>query len=155
MYFTDWGTVGRIEKASMDGTNRTVIHNTSLVWPNALTIDIPTQTLYWADASLDKIEKSNIDGRNRIVLAQVGVVHPFGIVFENGTLYFSDWSDNTIRYLSASGGAVSTLHATSSFSSSTVFGIQVVDPLRQIVGMSYLSYLYRHDFPSSILKKSA
>ena len=131
MYFTDWGAVGRIEKASMDGTNRTVIHNTSLVWPNALTLDIPTQTLYWADASLDKIEKSNVDGTNRVVLAQTGVSHPFAMVLRDGTLYFSDWSDNTIRYLNASGGAVTQLHSVATYATSTLFGIQIVDSLRQ------------------------
>ena len=135
MYFTDWGAVGRIEKASMDGTNRTVIHNTSLVWPNALTLDIPTQTLYWADASLDKVERSSVNGRNRVVLAQTGVVHPFGIVLDNDNLYFTDWSDNTIRYLSTSGGPVTTLHSVSSFTTSTIFGIQIVDSLRQYIGM--------------------
>ena len=131
MYFTDWGAIARIEKASMDGTNRTVIHNTSLVWPNALTLDIPTQTLYWADASLDKVEKSSVDGRNRVILAQAGVNHPFGIVLEDNTLYFTDWFNNAIRYLSASGGSVSTLHSTSTFSSTTVFGIQVVNASKQ------------------------
>ena len=135
MYFTDWGSVGRIEKASLTGANRTVIHNTSLVWPNALTLDIPTQTLYWADASLDKVEKSGVDGRNRVLLAQRGVVHPFGIVFANNTLYFTDWSDNTIRYLSASGGTVRSLHSVTAYSSSTIFGIQIVGPLEQSTSM--------------------
>ena len=135
MYFTDWGTVGRIEKASLTGTNRRVIHNTSLVWPNALTLDIPTQTLYWADASLDKIERSGVDGTNRIILAQSGVVHPFGIVLVNGTLYFTDWSDNTIRYLNASGGTVRSLHSVAAYSTWRVFGIQLVGPFQQqIIG---------------------
>ena len=134
MYFTDWGTVGRIEKASLNGANRTVIHNTSLVWPNALTLDIQTQTLYWADASLDKVESSNVDGTNRVLLAQTGVVHPFSIVFSNNTLYFTDWSDNTIRYLSAAGGTVRSLHSVTEYSSSTIFGIQIVGPQRQYIG---------------------
>ena len=134
MYFTDWGDVGRIEKASMAGTNRTVIHNTGLVWPNALTLDISTQTLYWADAFLDKVERSNADGTGRVVLARAGVVHPFGIVLENSTVYFTDWSDDTIRYLSAGGGSVGTLHSVTVFSSSNIFGIQVVDILRQYIG---------------------
>jgi len=142
MYFTDWGDVGRIEKASMDGTSRTVIHNTSLVWPNALTLDITSQTLYWADANLDKVERSGVDGSNRVVLAQAGVAHPFGIVLEANTLYFTDWSDNTIRYLSSSGGSVSTLHSVSAFSSATVFGIQVVDSSRQPQSMYVYIYIY-------------
>ena len=131
MYFTDWGDVGRIEKASMDGTNRTVIQNTSLVWPNALTLDISTQTLYWADANLDKIERSNVNGGGRVVLAQAGVIHPFGIALEAGNLYFTDWSDNSIRYVQTTGGLVRSLSSVSAFSISTLFGIQAVDALRQ------------------------
>ena len=134
MYFTDWGTVGRIEKASLNGEDRTVIHNTSLVWPNALTLDIQTQTLYWADAFLDKVESSNVDGTNRVLLAQTGVVHPFSIVFANNTLYFTDWSDDTIRYLSAAGGTVRSLHSVTEYSSSRIFGIQIVGPQRQYIG---------------------
>ncbi len=131
LYFTDWGGVGRIEKASLNGANRTVIHNTSLVWPNALTLDIPTQTLYWADANLDKVERSGVDGQNRMLLAERGVDHPFGIVFANNTLYFTDWDDDTIKTLSASGGAVRTLHSVTAYTSSDLFGIQIVGPNRQ------------------------
>ena len=45
MYWSDWGIPATIERASMDGTNRTVLHNTGLQWPNALTIDYDNQTL--------------------------------------------------------------------------------------------------------------
>ena len=131
MYFSDLGTVGRIERAALTGANRTVIHNTSLVWPSALALDIPTQTLYWADSNLDKVERSHADGTNRILLTQLGVVHPFGIIFANETLYFTDRFDNTIRYLNASGGIVRNLHSTIAYSNSTIFGIQIVGPDRQ------------------------
>ena len=68
-----------IEKASMDGANRTILHNTRLMLPNALTLDISTQTLYWADARLDVVEKSNVDGTNRQLVIQEGISHPFHI----------------------------------------------------------------------------
>ena len=113
-----------------------MIHDTGLVWPNALTLDISaqSQTLYWADASLDRVESSGVDGSNRVVLADTGVDHPFGIVLVENTLYFSDWDDDTIRSLSASGGPVSIFHSTSSFSFSDLFGIQFVDISRQPIG---------------------
>ena len=130
MYFSDWGNIGRIEKASMDGSNRTVIHNTSLVWPNALTLDIQNQVLYWADANLDKIEKSNVDGTDRVLLAQAGVEHPFGMVVREDFLYFTDWSDNTIRSVNTSGGNVTRLHSVAAYADSTIFGIQIVDSSR-------------------------
>ena len=67
MYWTDWGTTAKIERASMDGQNRMVLHNTLLQWPNGITIDYAAQRLYWTDAFLDKIEYSGVDGTGRQV----------------------------------------------------------------------------------------
>ena len=39
MFWTDWGSPGKVERAYMDGTGRTTIADTSLVWPNDITID--------------------------------------------------------------------------------------------------------------------
>ena len=39
MFWTDWGSPGKIERAYMDGTGRITIADTSLVWPNDITID--------------------------------------------------------------------------------------------------------------------
>ena len=93
MYWTDWGTIPRIERASMDGALRSTIVDTNLHRPNALTLDYATQTLYWADAWIDKIEKSNVDGSMRMILPTLArvVQHPFGITFFEGYLYWSDW----------------------------------------------------------------
>ena len=96
MYWTDWGTVAKIERASMDGTSREVLHDTSLAWPNALTLDYDTQILYWMDASLDKFESSNADGSNRRLLSTTHIYHPFGITFYRNTVYWTDWQLNSI-----------------------------------------------------------
>ncbi len=39
MFWTDWGSPGKIERAYMDGSGRTTIADTNLVWPNDITID--------------------------------------------------------------------------------------------------------------------
>ena len=39
MYWTDWGEVPKIERAGMDGSDRFVIINTEIYWPNGLTLD--------------------------------------------------------------------------------------------------------------------
>ena len=133
MYWTDWGTVGKIEKASMDGNNRTVIHNTSLVWPNGLTLDYSTQVLYWTDAYLDRIESSNTDGSNRRILVNVSGYHPFGITLLEDTIYFSDWILNGILMTNKSGGqSVQTLYQTDCYL--RPYGIQVFSEQRQPQG---------------------
>lgn len=56
MYWTDWGEVPKIERADLDGTERLVMVNTSLGWPNGLALDYHERTIYWGDAKTDKIE---------------------------------------------------------------------------------------------------
>ena len=96
MYWTDWGIVAKIERASMDGTSREVLHNTNLVWPNALTLDYDTQILYWMDARLDKFESSNADGSNRRLLSRTHIYHPFGITLYQNRFYWTDWQLNIV-----------------------------------------------------------
>lgn len=96
IFWTDWGDEAKIERSSMDGTNRVTLHSEHLTWPNGLTIDIPTSTLYWVDAKLHIIESSDIHGRNRRPVLTLGVLHPFAItVFEN-RLFWTDWNTRSI-----------------------------------------------------------
>ncbi|CAI9624719.1 unnamed protein product, partial [Staurois parvus] len=68
MYWTDWGMNAKIERATLGGNFRTAIVNTSLVWPNGLTLDYEEERIYWADASLQKIERCSLTGTNREVV---------------------------------------------------------------------------------------
>lgn len=49
----------------MDGSNRRIIADTHLFWPNGLTIDYASRRMYWVDAKHHVIEKADLDGRNR------------------------------------------------------------------------------------------
>lgn len=66
MYWSQWNQ-GLIERASMDGTNRTVFVYNDLHWPGGLTIDYVSDKLYWCDSYVDRIERINLDGTNRTV----------------------------------------------------------------------------------------
>ena len=44
-----------IERASMDGTSRTVLHSTGLASAYGLTLDYDSQTLYWTDRHLNRM----------------------------------------------------------------------------------------------------
>ena len=96
--------VAKIERISMDGDNSTrkALHSTNLKWPNGITIDHNTQTLYWVDAGLNKIESSNVDGSNRVLITTNQIFHPFGITYHNGYLYWSDWQTDRITKTSIS-----------------------------------------------------
>ena len=74
----------------MDGTNRIVLHSSRLVWPNALSIDLINEQLYWADAKLHVIEVSHLDGSHRRVIAEQ-IRHPFSMTLFGEYLYYTDW----------------------------------------------------------------
>ena len=84
----------------MDGNISNVLHNTSLEWPNGLTLDMENQTLYWIDARLDQIETSNTNGCGRKVPTKQNISRPFGVSYFRNQLYWSDWSRNSIRTVS-------------------------------------------------------
>ena len=110
MYWTDWGDVAKIERASMDGSDRRVLVSTELVWPNAITLDYQTKTLYWADAYLDKIESSDTEGLNRAVITESHHVrHPFAITVFSGTLYWSEWAYKRILLTQINGNVIYSL----------------------------------------------
>lgn len=66
MYWSQWSP-GRIERASMDGINRTIFIQSHIEWPSGLTIDHHSHILYWSDMRFDRIESINLDGSNRMV----------------------------------------------------------------------------------------
>ena len=97
MYWTDWGSTPKIERAAMDSSSRRTIVTGNLGWPNGLTIDQTTNLLYWADAKLDTIEASDLNGGNRrVILSSAADIHPFGLTAYQGMLYWTDWNDKSI-----------------------------------------------------------
>lgn len=95
MYWTDWGSSPKIEKASMDGSSREAIVSDSLGSPSGLTIDYSTQTLYWTDPNLHTLERCSHDGSDRMVISSI-VTSPFGITVHQNTLYWGDLENTTI-----------------------------------------------------------
>lgn len=73
MFWTEWGSRPRIERAGMDGTQRTSIVRTDVKWLNGLAVDYQKKRLYWIDAWSRRIEIVDFDGKNRGKL--VGKMH--------------------------------------------------------------------------------
>ena len=131
MYWSDWGEPAKIERASMDGSDRRVLHNTGLTWPNGLAIDYQLQRLYWADAFTDRIEYSSVDGTGReILLTRAhGLQHTFGLTISGDQIYWTDVSNNTV-YTAHKQAAVNIVEVYDDFVISPS-GIEAVDPDRQ------------------------
>lgn len=78
MFWTDWGKVPKIEKAYLDGTNRQVVINKLIGWPNSIVVDSNENKIYWCDAKMDTIESADLDGSNRVTLVR-NIAHAFGL----------------------------------------------------------------------------
>lgn len=98
IFWTEWGTQPRLSRCSMDGkpeTRQTLIDR-EIIWPNALTIDYSSNTLWWADAKLKKIEQCDLNGSNRKVVLREDTGHPFSLAVSSRYIYWTNWDDNTL-----------------------------------------------------------
>ena len=93
MFWTDWGSAPKIEKATLIGGQRVAIVTPNLQWPNGMELDRGDKRIYRADGVTDKIESVDYQGNNRILLSDVNGFHPFGIAMITPFFFFFlDWS---------------------------------------------------------------
>ena len=122
VFWTDWGAVAKVERASMDGQNRFVVIDTELVSPYGITIDYAEQKVYWMDAALDKVEYANFDGSGRVTLITLpegfGFGVPYSLTLSGDYLYWSEWDDNSLY----------SVHKTEGGNVSLVLGGLLVNP---------------------------
>ena len=131
MYWTDWGEPAKIERASMDGIGRQVLHNTGLSSPEGITIDYASQTVYWTDYRSGVIEYSNTDGTNRRQL-QSNLLFPQGITVHGSLVYWTDL--NGVRYTHKLDGGNATTISSSDFILQPA-GVEVISLDRQSIGV--------------------
>jgi len=94
MYWGNWprvttGSSGSIERAWMDGNNRTSFVSTDVKWPISLTLDFFTRRLYWSDVFNDRIERIDLDGSKREVIKK-STPYPYGIAIYNDLLFWTE-----------------------------------------------------------------
>ncbi|KAH9370046.1 hypothetical protein HPB48_001923 [Haemaphysalis longicornis] len=65
IFWSDWGVPPKIERASLDGSNRIVLVIVSVQLVNDLALDFEEDKLYWCDSRTDTIERVNLDGSGR------------------------------------------------------------------------------------------
>ncbi|XP_076062572.1 low-density lipoprotein receptor-related protein 6 [Oratosquilla oratoria] len=100
LFWTDWGESPKIERAGMNGdptTRRTIIKE-DIHWPNGLTIDYESRTVYWADAKLHFIASADFEGKNRRMVVENNLPYPFALSYFNSTIYWTDWETRSIHY---------------------------------------------------------
>lgn len=95
LYWADYGQNPKIERAFLDGTNRTILVSSGIITPRGLALDWHTGYVYWVDDSLDMIARvSPHGGETEIVRYGSRYPTPYGItVFENSII----WVDRNLK----------------------------------------------------------
>ncbi|CAD6208044.1 GSCOCG00010318001-RA-CDS [Cotesia congregata] len=96
VFWTDWGPSPKIERADMDGTSRLALVTDSITWPNGLTVDYPTDRIFWTDAKHRVIMSAKLDGTDKRKILSKGLHHPFAITVFEDTIYWTDWHFKSI-----------------------------------------------------------
>ena len=99
MYWSDWGAMPKIERCGLNGDLKTreVIINTSILWPNALTIDYTIDRIWWADDKMHTIESANFLGRDRRVILRESISHPFALTLFRNYMFWTDREHGSIN----------------------------------------------------------
>lgn len=75
MFFTNWGTSQpKLERALMDGSQKTTLIDTKIVYPFGVTVDFPNGHVYWVDGYLSRVERVDYEGGNRRIIRKLNSV---------------------------------------------------------------------------------
>lgn len=95
LFWTDWGDVAKIERASLNGdpSTREVIVDQNIFWPNGLTLDYDRQQLYWVDGRLLCLKCVGYDGSKVETVLESISKYPYALTFFNHRLFWTDWKE--------------------------------------------------------------
>ncbi|XP_067665749.1 low-density lipoprotein receptor-related protein 4-like [Haliotis asinina] len=103
LIWTDWAVWAKIERCNYEGGERKTLVNTDIKWPNGITLDEQSETLYWCDAGEHRIDSVKLDGSDRRQILNEPGTHYFGIFLYADALYLTDWKMNAVRAIHLNG----------------------------------------------------
>ncbi|CAI8030562.1 Low-density lipoprotein receptor-related protein 4 [Geodia barretti] len=99
MFWTDWGSDPKIERADMDGENRMSIVTVDLLQPFGITVDYDSLRIYWCDSGSNSIQYASLDGNGRNVLLTQdtdGLVGVFSLTVSGSSLFWANSETNAV-----------------------------------------------------------
>ncbi|CAG5124929.1 unnamed protein product, partial [Candidula unifasciata] len=68
IFWTDRGSIPKIERANLDGSDRKTIVFSEVSWPSSIALDLFGGWVYWTDAKKHTVEVARYDGSGRQVI---------------------------------------------------------------------------------------
>jgi len=105
LFWSDWGQeMGKIERSQMDGYERASILSENIGCPNALTIDVKEERIYWTDVKMNSVESAKIDGGSRRLVLR-DRPEPYGVALYGDAIYWSDAKTMALHMVNRKGGS--------------------------------------------------
>ena len=105
-----WSTDGdfprSIRRSKIDGSDHEIlIEGDELNRPTALTLDLESRRIYWAESVRGKIRRARLDGSSVEDILVAKALTSFGLAIDDeaGTLYWSDFASGTIERMDLDG----------------------------------------------------
>ena len=129
-----------IERASMDGTGRTLIHTLNFTLMD-IALDHETQTLYWGNNIYRHIESSDADGSNRRVLASSTLPGPvWSMDYFGGNIFTAYY--RSVMSISSIMPNATRIRYNNIIQCNNLNVIKVVSPARQLPGDIVIAVIY-------------
>ncbi|KAM3598070.1 uncharacterized protein V6R79_013159 [Siganus canaliculatus] len=98
IYWTDWGNPAKIEKAGLNGGDRTALVTDNIIWPNGITLDMLNQRLYWVDSKLHALSSIDVQGggRRTLIIDEQRLTHPLGLTVFEEKVFWTDVTNSAI-----------------------------------------------------------
>ncbi|XP_041862489.1 low-density lipoprotein receptor-related protein 8-like [Melanotaenia boesemani] len=96
LFWTQCGSSPKIQRASLNGSDRIDLVTSSVHQPVAVSLDMPRQLLYWFDQGMRSISRVNLEGRHRKTVVQSNgyLDRSFGLAVFEGYVY---WAEEVTR----------------------------------------------------------
>ncbi|KAM6922076.1 low-density lipoprotein receptor-related protein 8-like [Xenentodon cancila] len=135
IFWAQCGSSPKIERASLDGQQRTALVTSSINQPVALSLDMPRQLLYWFDQGTRSISRINLEGRHRktVVESNGFLDRLFGLAVFEGFLYWGEEVTHSICRASKHNGKNLQILVSNV---SSLGGVAVIQPALQPRGPS-------------------
>ena len=106
MFWTNWRIHGKIEKSTLDGTQRIAIVTSNLLTPTGISLDRRNKLVYLVDYNTGAIESVDYNGNNRKLLSQQRGIGFLGVTFTSTYLFVTGDNTNVVYKVDASNGTI-------------------------------------------------
>ncbi|CAH1782417.1 unnamed protein product [Owenia fusiformis] len=98
MFWSDVGLSPKIERASLDGSERNILVGLTKGSPNHITLDVRMQRLYWTDSILETVTSTDYNGEGKKTIISLPQSNIFGItLFQDYILWTDQDSQNGLH----------------------------------------------------------